>query len=172
MDRALQQSLESTFDGLDVSTPVEDRMVIRAKRDAVLSVLSFLKHKGYDHLQLVSCVDWMEDGKLELVYVLSAYDDDDGPEDKRRANVILKTKIPRERAKMVTAISVFASAEPYEREVHELFGVVFEGHPRLTPLFLDRDYETPPFRKDFDTRQYVEDFFGSIPPVAEKEGGA
>ena len=45
----------------------------------------------------------------------------------------------------------------------------FEGHPRLTPLFLERDYEIPPFRKDFDTRQYVADVFGSVPTV-EKEG--
>jgi len=49
--------------------------------------------------------------------------------------------------------------EPYEREIHELFGVVFEGHKRLTPLFLDRWKQMPPFRKDFNTREYVEKTF-------------
>jgi len=51
-----------------------------------------------------------------------------------------------------------------------LFGVNFEGHPRLTPLFLEREYETPPFRKDFDTREYVRNTFDAVPEI-EKEAG-
>ena len=76
--------------------------------------------------------------------------------------------VPREQASAPTAIDVFAIAEPHEREIHELYGIHFEGHPRLTPLFLDRDYEIPPFRKDFDTKQYVADVFDRVPPIDEE----
>ncbi|MBD3370296.1 NADH-quinone oxidoreductase subunit C [Candidatus Fermentibacteria bacterium] len=169
MDRALIDSLSSTFDALRVEVPREDRLTVQAPRDAVMSVLSFLKGRGYDHLHMVSCVDWMEEGQFELVYVLSAYGTGQDSASNPGEEIILKTRIPRELPTVVSSISLFKNAEPYEREIHELFGVRFEGHPRLTPLFLERDYEIPPFRKDFDTRQYVEDFFGSIPPVGEED---
>lgn len=169
MERALIDNLRSTFDALQVEVVGEDRLTVQAPRDAVMSVLSFLKSKGYDHLHMVSCVDWMDEDRFELVYVLSAYGTDEGPSTDPLDKILLKTKIPRKAPTMVSSISLFINAEPYEREIHELFGVRFEGHPRLTPLFLDRDYDIPPFRKDFDTRQYVEDFFGSIPPVGEED---
>jgi len=53
--------------------------------------------------------------------------------------------------------------------MHELFGIKFEGHPRLTPLLLEREYKIPPFRKDFDTRKYVEEVFDKIPLVDNKD---
>ena len=68
-----------------------------------------------------------------------------------------------------TVTAIFPNAEPYERELHELFGILFEGHPRLTPLFLEREYKIPPFRKDFDTRRYVEEVFDEIPSVEDKD---
>jgi len=39
----------------------------------------------------------------------------------------------------------------------------------LTPLLLERNYEIPPFRKDFDTRKYVKDVFEKIPFVEDKD---
>ena len=105
-----------------------------------------------------------------MIYILSAYMQNDSEyTDKEKANIILKTRIFREKPEFSTIISIFENAEPYEREIHELFGIKFEGHPRLTPLFLEREYEIPPFRKDFDTRKYVKDVFDTIPFVKEKE---
>ena len=129
-------------------------------------LLSFLKDKGYDHLALISCVDWIEKGELELVYIITSYLKENSEYTGReKINIILKTRIPREGPKFKTVMSVFKNAEPYEREIHELFGIDFEGHPRLTPLFLEREYKIPPFRKDFDTRKYVEEVFDKIPFV-------
>jgi NADH-quinone oxidoreductase subunit C len=90
---------------------------------------------------------------------------DDRYTEKEKLNIIVKTKIPRDKPEFITVIDIFENAEPYERELHELFGVYFEGHPRLTPLFLELKYEKPPFRKDFDTVKFSEEYFGSIPPV-------
>ena len=90
---------------------------------------------------------------------------DDEYTDRERLHIILKTRIPREKPQFKTVIGIFPNAEPYEREIHELYGINFEGHPRLTPLLLERNYEIPPFRKDFDTRKYVKDFFDNIPSI-------
>ncbi len=165
MDHPFKEELESSFKGIQVTLPRENQLVITADKEAVISLLSYLKNHGYDHLGLVSCVDWMEKGLLEIVYVLHSYMENDTYTNKVKEHVLLKVTISRERAECLSAIPIFENAEPYERELHELYGIEFDGHPRLTPLFLEREYGIPPFRKDFDTRIYVEDTYDSIPFV-------
>ncbi len=163
---SLQKDLEATFKGVEVTVVEDSRMSVLAPRDSIPVVLRYLKESGLDHLALLSCVDWIKEGKFEVVYVLTCYmrNDTDYTSD-QRLHVLLKTEIPREKPALKSVIDIFENAEPYEREIHELYGVHFDGHPRLIPLLLERDYEIPPFRKDFDTRKYVEETFGSIPPV-------
>lgn len=180
MNTSLKEELESTFKDVLMSIPEDTRLIITAKKEQILTILKFLKDKGYDHLALISCVDWIEERELELVYIITSYGEKINPvrnlslngvnpvrhrELSNGVNIILKTRIPRENPQFITVIPVFGNAEPYEREIHELFGINFEGHPRLTPLFLEREYKIPPFRKDFDTRKYVKDTFDSIPAV-------
>ncbi len=169
MNDALKQDLESTFKDVLVTPAGKDRITVTVKDKAVLTVLQFLKDRGFRHLALVSCVDWIADGEFELVYILSSYiSRDNGYTEKERTNITVKTRISRDKAHFSTSMPVFKNAEPYEREIHELFGIDFEGHPRQTPLLLERKYAIPPFRKDFDTRKYVKDVFDKVPFV---EGG-
>jgi NADH-quinone oxidoreductase subunit C len=170
MNHSVKEKITSVFENVKVDSEEEHRLVITVRQDAVLAILSLLKNQGYNHLGMISCVDWIEDKELELVYVLSAYmlEDDKYTGDREKMNIILKTRISRERAQSLSVIPIFMNAEFYEREIHELYGVHFEGHPRLTPLFLEREYEIPPFRKDFDTRDYVKRVFDDIPFVEEK----
>lgn len=165
---SLRKNLESTFKDIKVTVSEDGRMSVWVPGDSVPVILRYLKENGLDHLALVSCVDWIEDGKFEIVYVLSCYmRNDTDYTSEQRLQVFLKASVPRKKPDLKSVIDIFENAEPYEREIHELFGVHFDGHPRLIPLFLERDYEIPPFRKDFDTRKYVEDTFGSIPPVQD-----
>jgi len=168
MNGALTDRLKAIFRDIETDDVRDGRLTVLAPAASVLSVLRLLRSDGYGYLQLISCVDWIDDGQLEVVYVLSRYLDGEGGIGGGPIRVVLKTRVPRTNASLPTAIEIYPIAEPYEREVHELFGVRFEGHPRLTPLFLEREYEIPPFRKDFDTRQYVEDVFGSVPAVGEE----
>jgi len=166
MISSLKRSLESTFKDVEVRGSGDGRLSVLAPKDSIPVVLGYLKENGLDHLALLSCVDWQQRGTLEVVYILSAYmqNNTDHTLD-QRLHVLLRTHLPRENPELQSVIGVFANAEPYEREIHELFGVRFVGHPRLIPLFLEREYEIPPFRKDFDTRRYVEEVFDAIPPV-------
>ena len=163
---SLKKDLEATFKGVEVTALEDSRMSVSAPSDSTPVVLRYLKQSGFDHLALVSCVDWIQQGKFEVVYVLACYmRNDTDYTSEQRFHVLLRTEIPREKPALRSVIDIFENAEPYEREIHELYGVHFDGHPRLIPLFLERGYEIPPFRKDFDTRKYVDETFGSIPPV-------
>ncbi|MFO7899588.1 MAG: polyprenyl synthetase family protein, partial [Planctomycetota bacterium] len=134
---------------LDIT--IGDYLDMAAKKTAALLAVSTAlgAYLGSEDIKLVGC--YMGD------------DAEYAPE--LKVHVALKTKVPRDEPELESVVPIFEIAEPYEREIHELYGVHFAGHPRLIPLFLEREYEIPPFRKDFDTRQYVEDTFGSIPPV-------
>jgi len=172
MNHTLEKRLQAAFGGILVESPETERIVITAGKETVLSLLSFLKNAGYDHLGIISCVDWIAEDAFELVYILHPYwDEGGGRTDADKDCVFLKTRIPRDGAGCISVIPIFENAEPYERELHELFGIHFDGHPRLTPLFLEREYETPPFRKDFDTRLYVEETFESIPSIDTETDG-
>jgi NADH-quinone oxidoreductase subunit C len=168
MDRPLKEELETIFKDIRV-TSGEDQLTITVEPSQVLPLLGLLKDRGFDHMTLLSTVDRIDEGRLEMVYVLTRYSSGvpEGPPGETL--VMVKTLIPREDPRVKSAIGVFANLEPYEREAHELFGVDFEGHPRLIPLFLEREYPIPPFRKDFDTRKYVEDVFDSIPYVSDED---
>ena len=162
MSSSIEKRLKAVFLGVKISARKNGRLVVSTLPANAKEVLKSLKDKGYTHLALISCVDWIDKEKLELVYILSSYSEND--------HIILRTRIPRRKPRFISMIDVFENAEPYEREIHELFGIDFEGHPRLIPLFLERDYEIPPFRKDFDTREYVKEFFDKIPPVEGDDG--
>ena len=163
MKTSLNGMLKTNFGDIHIDFPEETRMIVTASKEQVLDVLGFVKDSGYDFLALVSCVDWIDEKELELVYIVGSY----SPENK--LYIILKTRIPRENPIFRTVIPVFPNAEPYEREIHELFGVKFEGHPRLIHLLLERDYKIPPFRKDFDSRNYVKDLFDAVPSIEEEK---
>jgi NADH-quinone oxidoreductase subunit C len=168
MIERIAEELRAAFPGLRAEAPFAGRLEVTAGKDDALAILGYLKKRGYDHLALISCVDWMEEEEFELVYILSAYSRREGGDPARgQLAVTVKIRLSRRRPEFSTAIPVFENAEPYEREIHELFGVNFINHPRLTPLLLEREYAIPPFRKDFDTRQYVKEVFDRIPPIED-----
>jgi len=170
MNESVKDKISSIFGDIKIDSSKSDITALSCPPDTVLSVLSFLKNRGYGHLGLISCADWPRENKLELVYVISSYmlDDEEHSGETERENILVKTRINRDDPVFLSSIPVFKNAEPYEREIHELFGIDFEGHPRLRPLFLEREYDIPPFRKDFDTREYVKDVFDSVPFVEKK----
>ncbi|CAL9453999.1 NAD(P)H-quinone oxidoreductase subunit J, chloroplastic [Streptomyces sp. enrichment culture] len=63
--------------------------------------------------------------------------------------LLLRTTVPHEAPVLPTAVGVYAGAAWHERETHEMFGVVFEGHPALDHLLLPEGFEGHPLRKDF-----------------------
>jgi len=66
-----------------------------------------------------------------------------------RDHLLLRTPVPAGDPALPTATGVYRGAAWHERETHEMFGIGFDGHPRLAPLLLPDGFEGHPLRKDF-----------------------
>jgi len=99
-----------------------------------------------DLLLCLSVVDYED--HFEVVYHLYSLE--------KNHRFVVKTSVPYESAHVPSLISVWPGADWYEREGHDLFGVVFEGHPNLAPLLLYDGFEGYPGRKSFPFNDYQE----------------
>jgi len=130
----------------------ERRIWISIDKDKLIELCNWLKRQGFEHLSAISVTDWVKEGKFETTYHLWSYKD--------KILLTLKTKVDRKKPVIKSVTSIWEnSAQIHERELHELFGVEFEGNPDLSPLFLEGWQGPPPFKKDFDWREYVREEF-------------
>lgn len=143
----LKRGLEDQFPGLEVTVPRDQRLAVAVELDRVPAVLAWLKEAGYHQLTLISCVDWIEEGEFELVYHVASHS--------TGIHVMVKARVNRDEPRVISIVDLYENAQPYEREIHEFFGVHFIGNPDLRPLYLDNWQEIPPLRRDFDTKAYA-----------------
>ncbi len=132
----------------------ERRYWVSIPKDEVYNVIKRLKEEGFDHLSAISVTDWLNEGEFEITYHLWSY--------RHKVLLTVKTRIPRENPVIKSLYPIYdGNAWIHERELHEMFGVIFEGNPDLSPLFLEGWEGPPPFRKDFNWREYVREEFYS-----------
>ncbi|MFF4920989.1 NADH-quinone oxidoreductase subunit C [Kitasatospora sp. NPDC001261] len=87
-------------------------------------------------------------------------------------HLALRTRVPRDRAALPTAVPVYAGAAWHERETHEMFGIDFPGHPHLATLLLPDGFEGNPLRKEFVLAARVaKDWPGAKEPGESDHGG-
>lgn len=107
---------------------------------------------GYVHLAFFTCVDRIEEGQFELVYMLHNYE--------KSRDLGVKTRIPRAKPEMEGIHHLWEAAATYQRELYESYGISFPGSPRLTDPFALEGWDAlPPMRRDFDTRKYSEETY-------------
>jgi len=110
-----------------------------------VEVAEYLRGIGFDHVISVSGVDWLEEKVISIHYFLSSYN----PE-LRKTIVSMQVRVNRDDPRIPSLTRIWPSAEWHEREQYEMFGIIFEGHPRLEKLILQDNWDgPPPFRKDF-----------------------
>jgi|GEM_PF-380857 len=130
----------------------EKRVEFRVPADRIHEFLEMVSEK-FELLIQISVVDWLKEGEFEAVYQLWSVSES--------IHAFVRTRIPREEAKLPTVMDIWPVAETYEREAHEFFGILFEGNPRLGPFILEpREYEKHPLRKDFNMIGYVKTIYG------------
>ncbi|MDI6850395.1 MAG: NADH-quinone oxidoreductase subunit C [bacterium] len=152
-ERIVEELKNILADSGEVWVQGEKRVYAKVPKNLVLPVLAYLKDKGFHQLTAITCVDWIKRGKFELIYNLfSLYHEN--------IHVFIKTELERDKETMLTAVNIYPMAFDYEREIHEMFGIVFEGHPRLDSFILEDWDGPPPMRKDFNTAKYVEEKYG------------
>lgn len=117
----------------------------------ILEVLSLLKEElGFLYLVDITAVDHLgiKSPRFEMVYQLHRFGDDYD----HNLRIRIKTNIPDNNLSIDSATSVWRGADWLEREVFDMFGIVFNGHPDLRRILMPEDYEEFPLRKDFNVR--------------------
>jgi NADH-quinone oxidoreductase subunit C len=108
--------------------------------DQVVAAAEIMRQRGFG-MDTVTGVDWMAAGQMEIVY--------DFFHPASVLHVVVRTRVPRDKAELPTIQRVFPGANWHERETHDFFGIKFLGHPDLSPLLLPEDADYHPLRKDF-----------------------
>ncbi len=107
-----------------------------------IEVLQWLKGRGYEFLASLHGVDYYpHEPRLGVVYELL----DMQTVDRISVNARVSTTAPQ----IDSAVQIWPSANADEREVYDMFGVIFAGHPDLRRILMPEDYEGFPQRRDF-----------------------
>ena len=118
--------------------------------DAAVPLLDFLKlDAGFDYLVDITAVHWpkREEAPFDLVYVVYSF--------ARNERIRIKTKLA-EGHLPATAVFVHSAANWLEREVYDMFGIRFEGHPDLRRILMPDEWTGYPLRKDYGITQMDE----------------
>lgn len=118
--------------------------VIRAQPNTVIPLLAHLKDSaGFDFLVDLTAVDYPErPARFDLVYILYSFG--------RNQRVRIRAEVSEQAD---TATGVFPAANWLEREVFDMFGIVFLGHPNLKRILLPEDWTGHPLRKEYPIAQ-------------------
>lgn len=119
--------------------------VIGVDPDQLHETAEELKRIGFDRLGMVTAVD--HDDWIVLVYRLQSRS--------LSAAVFLKTQLKRVNPSVESVFDVWPAADWQEREVYDLFGVRFEGHPDLRRILLPEEFEGHPLLKDYDDARVI-----------------
>ena len=121
-----------------------DRATLIAKPERIQTVLAYLHGQGYTFLASLHGVDYYpEEPRLGVLYELLDM--------KRVDRISVKARVHTDDPRIPSVVELFPGAEFPEREVYDMFGVVFEGHPDLRRILMPEDYEGYPQRRDFPT---------------------
>lgn len=146
------RSLDARVDGSWCRFSVwKDELTIYIAPSAVIPVISFLKyHTAAEFTQVsdITAVDYpTRDQRFEVVYNLLSI----------RHNARIRVKTYADEATPIPSITdLYDGANWYEREVYDLFGVFFVGHPDLRRIMTDYGFDGHPLRKDFPMTGYTE----------------
>lgn len=142
LEKLFSQFPDLIFKGLDA----KGIPVIIVTKQILISVLTYLKDNTEQQFNYLSCLSGIEEeDKFGVVYhlystilnhqvVLKAYTDKDNPE------------IP-------SVSSLWVTADWFEREVYDMYGIIFSEHPNLKRILLPDDWEGYPLRKDYQLNE-------------------
>jgi NADH-quinone oxidoreductase subunit C len=119
-----------------------DRAALLVAPRSVPATLESLRAKGYGFLASVHGLDYLpEEPRLGVHYELL---------DMRRVDrITVRTRVTVEEPAVPSVTPDWPTADHQEREIYDMFGVVFEGHPDLRRILMPEDYEGHPQRRDF-----------------------
>jgi NADH-quinone oxidoreductase subunit C len=140
----LTANLRDTFgDSIIDCSSVRDQKFILAKPESAIPLIEYLKiEAGFDYLVDLTAVHWpkRDQQAFDLIYILYSFS--------RNERIRVKVAIA-EHYNPLTAVFVFPTANWLEREVFDMFGIRFEGHPDLRRILMPDEWTGHPLRKDY-----------------------
>jgi NADH-quinone oxidoreductase subunit C len=127
-----------------------DEMTIFLERSSIREACLLLRDDAdcpFNFLADLTCVDWFpSEPRFEVVYHLLSIP--------KKERVRLKVRLEGSSPALDSVTAVWPAANYFEREVFDLFGVRFAGHPYLRRLLMPEDWEGHPLRKDYPVEGY------------------
>jgi len=127
-----------------------DEMTVYVERSAIREACKLLRDDAscmFNYLSDVTCVDrFPSEPRFEVIYQLLSIS--------RKERVRLKVRLGTDSASLESVTPVWPGANYFEREVFDLFGIRFVGHPYLRRLLMPEDWEGHPLRKDYPVEGY------------------
>jgi NADH-quinone oxidoreductase subunit C len=149
-------------------TESRGQAVVHCPLDKYLELVTALKDDGFDMCVDVTAADYLEardarvlpeaiaPERFELVVNLLSL--------QQRRRLRVRVQVPATEPTVPTLFPLYAGTEAMEREVFDMFGIVFDGHPDLTRILMPEDWEGHPLRKDYDQSRIPVQFKGAQAP--------
>jgi NADH-quinone oxidoreductase subunit C len=122
-------------------------LTLTVAREDILAAGNTAQRAGYNFLEDVTAVDWYpSEPRFQITYHILSHSL------KERLRLIVR--LDSDAASLDSITSIWPSANFYEREVFDLFGVHFGGHPNLRRIMMPEDWKGHPLRKDYPVEGY------------------
>ena len=143
MPELVEKAIRDAFpDAVGEATDVFGVLNVKVGAESLLAVCEKLHSEpelGFDYLADITAIDWQD--RVEVVYQLTNL--------AKNEKVALRVDLDRDKPEIDSVTSIWKGADYQEREVFDLMGVVFRGHPDLRRILLPEDWEGYPLRKDY-----------------------
>ena len=141
-NQKIQELILSNFPDAQIAIG-KQFLTVSIDKNNLCKLAGFLKQNSetsFDYLYCESAVDYSD--RFEMVYHLDST--------KHRHQIVMKSKITDKNNPVIDSVcKIWIGAEYHEREIFDLFGIKFSGHPDLRKIFLDNDWVGFPLRKDY-----------------------
>jgi len=131
----------------------KDLIFFTVDKENLPAIITYLRdYENYTHFVFLTAVDYLEKEIFQLTYLLHNY--------QMHTDLGIRVEIDRKNPEMISIHHLWEQAGTYQRELKEMFGINFQGSPRIDENFILEGWqEIPPMRKDFDTKKYSEETY-------------
>ncbi|HEY8418735.1 MAG TPA: NADH-quinone oxidoreductase subunit C [Limnochordales bacterium] len=144
----LAEAIRERFPELAVEAKLDNWLEVKIAPEQSREFFRYVKEHpklAFDYLSDVTAVDYIAQGQFQVVYHLVSM----GVDARRRGKLRVKIDVPRDNPRVPSVVDIWPTANFHEREVYDLMGIVFEGHPDLRRILLREDWVGHPLRKDY-----------------------
>lgn len=118
--------------------------VIIKNKEKIRDLVVYLKSYNFDHLQMLTCVDYYkrrENFRFEVVYQFYSISE--------KISLRIRVLIPEDDLEIDSIVDLYPVSNFFEREIFDMFGIKFRGHPNLKRILLPENWRGHPLRKDY-----------------------